>query len=155
MKILTLGSNGQLGSEIKDLVFNYSQAEFIFKDLPELNICNYEALQNFISDHNISAVINCAAYVGGIQFGLTRQADIFHNNLLILSTLFGFLLKFINNAFNTLQYNFTLDSNAALKRNRNLGLLLPFIGGGEFPTEILLILVAVPLLLWKLLSLVV
>ena len=62
MKILTLGSNGQLGSEIKDLVFNYSQAEFIFKDLPELNICNYESLQNFISDHNISAVINCAAY---------------------------------------------------------------------------------------------
>jgi dTDP-4-dehydrorhamnose reductase len=62
MRILITGSNGQLGSEIKELAANYKKADFIFKDLPELDICGFEALQAFIIDHNINAVINCAAY---------------------------------------------------------------------------------------------
>tara|TARA_B110001452_G_C15217858_1_gene422275 strand:+ start:494 stop:1363 length:870 start_codon:yes stop_codon:yes gene_type:complete len=62
MRVLITGSNGQLGSEIKKLATNYSKLDFIFKDLPELDICNFEALQAFILDNNINAVINCAAY---------------------------------------------------------------------------------------------
>jgi dTDP-4-dehydrorhamnose reductase len=62
MRVLITGSNGQLGSEVKELATNYSKLDFIFKDLPELDICNFEALQAFIMDNNINAVINCAAY---------------------------------------------------------------------------------------------
>jgi len=62
MRVLITGSNGQLGSEIKELATNYKKLDFIFKDLPELDICNFDALQAFIIDHNINAVINCAAY---------------------------------------------------------------------------------------------
>jgi dTDP-4-dehydrorhamnose reductase len=62
MRVLITGSNGQLGSEIKELATNYKKVDFIFKDLPELDICNFKALQAFIIDHNINAVINCAAY---------------------------------------------------------------------------------------------
>jgi len=62
MKVLITGSNGQLGSEIKELATNYKKLGFIFKDRPELDICNFEALQAFIIYNNINAVINCAAY---------------------------------------------------------------------------------------------
>ena len=62
MRVLITGSNGQLGSEIKELATNYKKVDFIFKDLPELDICNFKALQAFIIDHNINAVVNCAAY---------------------------------------------------------------------------------------------
>jgi dTDP-4-dehydrorhamnose reductase len=62
MNILVTGSNGQLGSEIKDLAVNYTKFSFFFKDLPALDICSFEALQDFIIDHKINAVINCAAY---------------------------------------------------------------------------------------------
>ena len=62
MNILVSGSNGQLGSEIKDLVTNYKDFNFFFRDLPELNICDAEALNTFIFNQNINAVINCAAY---------------------------------------------------------------------------------------------
>jgi dTDP-4-dehydrorhamnose reductase len=62
MNILVLGSNGQLGSEIKDLVTNYKDFNFFFMDLPELNICNVDSLDTFILNRNINAVINCAAY---------------------------------------------------------------------------------------------
>ena len=62
MRVLITGSNGQLGSEIKELATSYKKVDFIFKDLPDLDICNFKELQAFIIDHNINAVINCAAY---------------------------------------------------------------------------------------------
>ena len=62
MNILITGSNGQLGSEIKDLVTNYKNFNFFFMDFPELNICKSEELNAFIVDQNINTVINCAAY---------------------------------------------------------------------------------------------
>ncbi len=62
MKVLVIGSNGQLGSEIKELSFEYDKIEFIFKDLPDLNICNAELINTFITEKKINVVINCAAY---------------------------------------------------------------------------------------------
>lgn len=62
MNILVTGSNGQLGLEIKDLITNYKDFNFFFRDLPELNICNADALDTFITNQKINAVINCAAY---------------------------------------------------------------------------------------------
>ena len=62
MNILVTGSNGQLGSEIKDLEANFINFNFFFMDLPQLDICNSSELNLFIKDNNIRAVINCAAY---------------------------------------------------------------------------------------------
>jgi dTDP-4-dehydrorhamnose reductase len=62
MNILVTGSNGQLGSEIRTLSPNYNQVNFIFKDLPDLDICNFNLLKSFIIKNNVNAVINCAAY---------------------------------------------------------------------------------------------
>ena len=61
MRVLITGSNGQLGSEIKELAANYKKIDFVFKDLPDLDICNFNLLQSFIIDNKINAVINCAA----------------------------------------------------------------------------------------------
>ena len=62
MKILVTGSNGQLGREIRDLISNYNKFNLIFKDLPDLDICDFNELENFIIDNSITGVINCAAY---------------------------------------------------------------------------------------------
>ena len=62
MRVLITGSNGQLGSEIKELAANYKKIDFFCKDLPDLDICNFNLLQSFIIDNKINAVINCAAY---------------------------------------------------------------------------------------------
>ena len=62
MRVLITGSNGQLGSEIKELALEYKNLECIFKDLPELDICDTDALNTFIIDQHINAVINCAGY---------------------------------------------------------------------------------------------
>ena len=62
MKVLITGSNGQLGSEILQLVDKHEQFEFIFKDLPDLDISNETSVNNFILGNNINTVVNCAAY---------------------------------------------------------------------------------------------
>ena len=62
MKVLITGSNGQLGSEIKELASGYENLECVFKDLPELDICDTKMLTTCIVHENINAVINCAAY---------------------------------------------------------------------------------------------
>ena len=62
MKVLITGSNGQLGSEIKEIASGYENLQCIFGDLPKLDICDTKALTSCIVDENINAVINCAAY---------------------------------------------------------------------------------------------
>jgi dTDP-4-dehydrorhamnose reductase len=62
MNLLVVESNGQLGSEIKDLAANYTSFNFFFRDLPELDICKSSQLDTFFKVKNINTVINCAAY---------------------------------------------------------------------------------------------
>ncbi|WP_461642390.1 dTDP-4-dehydrorhamnose reductase [Labilibaculum euxinus] len=62
MKILITGANGQLGSEINELSSSFPNLEFVFSDLPELDICNPEMLARFVRENQIKGIINCAAY---------------------------------------------------------------------------------------------
>jgi len=59
--ILVTGSNGQLGSEIKELSSDY-QDSYFFTDKDELDITNEEAIKSFVEENDIDVVINCAAY---------------------------------------------------------------------------------------------
>ena len=61
-KILVTGSNGQLGSELKDLSSLYPNDTFIFTDVAELDICNHKGVKEFIFKNDINTIINCAAY---------------------------------------------------------------------------------------------
>jgi len=62
MNILITGSNGQLGNEIKKNALNYKSWNFIYRDLPELDITNLDQIKSLIQEENIKAIINCAAY---------------------------------------------------------------------------------------------
>lgn len=62
MNILVTGSKGQLGSEIKALHQAYHAHTFFFTDVEELDICNKEAVNKYVVQHDIQAIINCAAY---------------------------------------------------------------------------------------------
>ena len=62
MNILVTGANGQLGSEIRDLATNFIELNLVFKDLPDLDICNFLELEKFVIKNKVEAIINCAAY---------------------------------------------------------------------------------------------
>jgi len=59
--VLVTGSNGQLGSEIKELSVDYPY-NFLFTDRNDLDITNPHAITEFIESNNINTIINCAAY---------------------------------------------------------------------------------------------
>jgi len=61
-KILVTGSNGQLGSEIREICSNHNQHNFIFTDIEELNITKMEDVKIFFENNDIDFIINCAAY---------------------------------------------------------------------------------------------
>jgi len=59
--ILVTGSNGQLGSEIRELASGYDY-NFFFTDRTSLDITDEEALNSFVQENTITTIINCAAY---------------------------------------------------------------------------------------------
>ena len=62
MKILVTGSNGQLGSEIKNLVATFPHLKFVFVDLEELDITKAKEVEDLFKEHHFDYCINCAAY---------------------------------------------------------------------------------------------
>ncbi|AVC43808.1 dTDP-4-dehydrorhamnose reductase [Francisella tularensis subsp. novicida] len=85
MKVLVTGGNGQLGSELRELVNisreipeqvgndivsshpeldsgSHNSFEYIFTHSKSLDITDHQAVERFIIDNSIGAIINCAAY---------------------------------------------------------------------------------------------
>ena len=62
INILVTGSNGQLGSEIRQISSNYPEYNFFFTNVKELDISDHNAVKDYVFMNKISGVINCAAY---------------------------------------------------------------------------------------------
>ncbi len=59
--ILVTGSNGQLGSELREISENYKY-NFYFTDKEKLDITDENDIELFVKSNNIDIIINCAAY---------------------------------------------------------------------------------------------
>ena len=62
MKILVTGANGQLGNEMRVLAAENADHTYFFTDVQELDICDAEAIQSYVKEHQIELIVNCAAY---------------------------------------------------------------------------------------------
>lgn len=61
MNILVTGANGQLGNEMR-IVSRKSKDNYIFTDVAELDITDAGAVSKMVTDNDIKAIVNCAAY---------------------------------------------------------------------------------------------
>lgn len=62
MHILITGSEGQLGSEFRELEKSYPSYKFFFTDIKELDITQDDKVAKFIKSNKIEVVVNCAGY---------------------------------------------------------------------------------------------
>ena len=62
MNILITGCNGQVGNEMQLLEQQYPQHTWLNTDVAELDITNQQAIEQFVADHHIDGIVNCAAY---------------------------------------------------------------------------------------------
>lgn len=60
--ILVTGANGQLGKELKDIIYLYPQFNFIFLSKEDLPIHHFELVRNYFEITRPDFCINCAAY---------------------------------------------------------------------------------------------
>ena len=81
--ILVTGATGFLGKNVcrllaaKGLAFTRTSLSL------GTDLRDFSATQALFECTRPSQVLNCAAYVGGIQFGYKHSAELFHNNLLM------------------------------------------------------------------------
>lgn len=60
--ILITGANGQLGNEMRLLATEHPEYAYFFTDVAELDICNEQAVMDFVQANSIDCIVNCAAY---------------------------------------------------------------------------------------------
>ena len=60
--ILITGANGQLGNEMRVLSAENPEYTYFFTDVAELDICNEQAILDFVKANEINVIVNCAAY---------------------------------------------------------------------------------------------
>ncbi|MCQ2274831.1 MAG: dTDP-4-dehydrorhamnose reductase [Bacteroidales bacterium] len=61
MNILVTGANGQLGNHMRLKNAN-SRHQYFYTDIEDLDITNRSAVEEYVTTHQIEAIINCAAY---------------------------------------------------------------------------------------------
>ena len=92
--ILVTGATGFLGKRVCRLL-DQNKESYIKTSLSlGLNLRDQAATFNFFEKNKIQYVLNCAAYVGGIQFGSKHPAELFSNNLIMTVNLLEAARKF-------------------------------------------------------------
>ena len=61
-RILITGANGQLGNEMRLLAREHSEYDYLFTDVAELDICDEQAVADYVRRHEVDVIVNCAAY---------------------------------------------------------------------------------------------
>ena len=77
--IIVTGSNGQLGSELKDLSGQYPQFNFVFLSREDVSITEKEKLQKVFEQYHPAWLVNCAAYTA-VDKAETEQETAFEIN---------------------------------------------------------------------------
>ena len=62
MNILITGCNGQLGNEMQLLEKEHTEHTYFNTDVAELDITDRKAVEQFVNEHQIDGIVNCAAY---------------------------------------------------------------------------------------------
>jgi len=81
--ILVAGGNGFLGRRVVRKLEG-KNTNFVSLSLRDgMDFRDFKQTKELFEKEKFDAVINCAAFVGGIQFGYEKPGEIFHNNILL------------------------------------------------------------------------
>ena len=62
MKVLVIGSDGQLGLEFQKISNSYDSLSWIFSTIKTLDLLRLESINSFLNNINPTVIVNCAAY---------------------------------------------------------------------------------------------
>lgn len=85
IKILVTGADGQLGNELRELSA-YNNNEWVFTDVPQLDITDHKAVDEFFENNKLKYCVNCAAYTA-VDKAETEQDKAFKINTIGLENI--------------------------------------------------------------------
>ena len=62
MKVLVIGSEGQLGLEFQKISNSYDSLSWVFSTIKTLDLLSLDTINSFLNNINPSFIVNCAAY---------------------------------------------------------------------------------------------
>ena len=62
MKTLITGANGQLGTELHEILEREFPGQTLYTDVRELDLTNAKAVDSYVANNEITHIVNCAAY---------------------------------------------------------------------------------------------
>jgi len=62
IRVLVTGSNGQLGSEFQEIAPQFTNFQFTWTDIEELDISNPAHVDKYLSENRFDAILNCVGY---------------------------------------------------------------------------------------------
>jgi len=62
MKVLVIGSDGQLGLEFQKFSNSYNSLSWVFSTIKTLDLLKLDTISFFLNNINPSVIVNCAAY---------------------------------------------------------------------------------------------
>lgn len=83
MNILITGATGFLGKRVSKKLFRKGENPILSSLSMGVDLRDFDQTLDLFKSIRPEILLNCASYVGGIQFGMKYPADIFENNLLI------------------------------------------------------------------------
>lgn len=83
MKIAVTGATGFLGKRVVKKLRERGEEPIVTSLSLGVDLRDREQTQAFFSKNRPDILLNCASFVGGIQFGYKYPADLFENNLLM------------------------------------------------------------------------
>ena len=90
MKILTIGTNGFLGSWVNKLlqndVSNFEISEISGKK--DCDLTEFSQINSYLKENSPDIVINCAAFVGGISYGYKYPVEMLSKNSLMAMNIY-------------------------------------------------------------------
>jgi len=90
MKILTIGTNGCLGSWVNKLLQS-EHSNFEILEIPgkeECDLTEFSEISNYLKEKSPDVVINCAAFVGGISYGYKYPVEMLSKNSLMAMNIY-------------------------------------------------------------------
>ncbi len=89
MNILILGEEGFVGKSLKSSLID--EGHHVIKGVSKqtgTNLLSYESTLEALKENSPDIVINCAAHVGSVHYGMERPATIFHENMMMVLNIF-------------------------------------------------------------------
>ena len=65
--VLVTGARGQLGDAIRRRIYRHPNYAFTLTDIDELDLCDSNAVADFVRRGRYAYIINCAAYTAGYR----------------------------------------------------------------------------------------